>query len=500
MDRLMATMGHFGKMTKELINDLRLLLFISCVLYMINTTEATASSLLTYLQKYEYFGPDIGDQVHDDTQLEKAIRALQYQCNLNVTGIEDEHIFECISRSRCGNTDKVLPLTHRKKGGRRKRYYIPSEGLDWSAPSTLITYDIIRYTDDLPPTVVEEAIRDAFELWSNSTILTFQRIRGGDVDIGIYFYPSFEEHGDNRPFDGPGMVLAHAFWPWSEEDTADVHLDEGETWTHKSYSGANLWLVAAHEIGHSLGLGHSVAFGSLMFPFHFGYNPTYTLHQDDIDGIQSLYGDVDASEPEDAPDLCQVTMDAVMMDGHTYIFKGDYYWRVSNGQQENGYPQRISSRWTGLEGDIDAAITVKNSFVWGDQVQKTFFFKGRLVWRYTLTNLDVGFPKDISEVFSGFPADVARVKGVFEISGNGETYFFSDNGFYLLNWQGVQGPFGINVFAGIPTNIVSAMQWTDNYIYFFTDNFLYFQSSPWSFTTSRGYPRYAHIDWLGCSE
>ena len=40
----------------------------------------------TYLQKYEYFGPDIGDQVHDDTQLEKAIRALQYQCNLNVTG------------------------------------------------------------------------------------------------------------------------------------------------------------------------------------------------------------------------------------------------------------------------------------------------------------------------------------------------------------------------------------------------------------------------------
>ena len=51
--------------------------------------------------------------------------------------------------------------------------------------------------------------------------------------------------------------------------------------------------------------------------------------------------------------------------------------------------------------------------------------QGRLVWRYTLTNLDVGFPKDISEVFSGFPADVARVKGVFEISGNGETYFFS---------------------------------------------------------------------------
>ena len=25
-----------------------------------------------------------------------------------------------------------------------------------------------------------------------------------------------------------------------------------------------------------------------------------------------------------APDLCQVTMDAVMMDGYTYIFKGMY--------------------------------------------------------------------------------------------------------------------------------------------------------------------------------
>lgn len=55
----------------------------------------------------------------------------------------------------------------------------------------------------------------------------------------------------------------------------------------------NLFLVAAHEFGHSLGLSHSTDPGALMYPNYAFREPSnYTLPQDDINGIQAIYGKV----------------------------------------------------------------------------------------------------------------------------------------------------------------------------------------------------------------
>lgn len=52
-----------------------------------------------------------------------------------------------------------------------------------------------------------------------------------------------------------------------------------------------LFGVAAHEFGHSLGLAHSDVNSSLMFPyFNKDIDYNYKLPQDDINGIQQLYG------------------------------------------------------------------------------------------------------------------------------------------------------------------------------------------------------------------
>ena len=52
----------------------------------------------------------------------------------------------------------------------------------------------------------------------------------------------------------------------------------------------NLYYVAAHELGHSLGLLHSDDIGSLMFPRYI-YCGDALLSLKDIDAIQAIYGE-----------------------------------------------------------------------------------------------------------------------------------------------------------------------------------------------------------------
>ena len=50
-------------------------------------------------------------------------------------------------------------------------------------------------------------------------------------------------------------------------------------------------MSAAHEIGHALGLAHSSSSNSLMAPTYNRDASEVSLSQDDINGIQSIYGE-----------------------------------------------------------------------------------------------------------------------------------------------------------------------------------------------------------------
>lgn len=56
--------------------------------------------------------------------------------------------------------------------------------------------------------------------------------------------------------------------------------------------------MAAHEFGHALGLDHSTVPEALMYPM-YRFLEGSPLHEDDVRGIQHLYGEVKGTEMEE---------------------------------------------------------------------------------------------------------------------------------------------------------------------------------------------------------
>lgn len=82
---------------------------------------------------------------------------------------------------------------------------------------------------------VAAGMAQAFELWAKYSHLRFQRVFQPDADIIVVFGSGY--HGDYFPFDGPGSILAHAFYPHEMASFAgDIHFDEDENWKENASS------------------------------------------------------------------------------------------------------------------------------------------------------------------------------------------------------------------------------------------------------------------------
>ena len=73
----------------------------------------------------------------------------------------------------------------------------------------------------------------------------------------------------------------------------DVHFDADEPFAVNSNDSNKVdfgW-ISLHELGHSLGVDHSLDVDSVMFPLYIGRIEDLELAFDDQEGIQQLYGE-----------------------------------------------------------------------------------------------------------------------------------------------------------------------------------------------------------------
>ncbi|KAM9221759.1 matrilysin [Dugong dugon] len=212
-------------------------------------------------------------KARDDNSIKVKLKKMQKFFGLPVTGILSSHVTEIMQKPRCGVPDVL-------------EYSLFPKSPKWT--SKVVTYRVLSYTQDLPRATVDSLVAKALNMWSKEIPLSFKRVSWGTADIRIGFARG--AHGDYNPFDGPGNILAHAFAPGPDLG-GDAHFDEDESWTDGGKIGINFLYAATHELGHSLGLGHSSDPNAVMYPTYANADPkNFKLSQDDIKGIQKLYG------------------------------------------------------------------------------------------------------------------------------------------------------------------------------------------------------------------
>ncbi|KFW11297.1 Neutrophil collagenase, partial [Fulmarus glacialis] len=152
----------------------------------------------------------------------------------------------------------------------------------------------------------------------------------------------------------------------------------------------NLFYVAAHEFGHSLGLFHCKDPNALMYPVYRKFDPSvFPLHQDDINGIQESTEIKDATESKDPalPNTCgpDLTFDAVTtFRGEIMFFKDKHFWRKHPAVRTADF-NLVSSFWPWLPPGVDAAYEIPEK-------DKTVIFKGNEFWVVRGDTIVPGYP------------------------------------------------------------------------------------------------------------
>ncbi|XP_057654728.1 matrix metalloproteinase-2-like [Diorhabda carinulata] len=254
-----------------------LIIILAAVLCVVDQQYA-----MKYLQPFGYANEN------DLTKLEDYLLSFQERYNIPATGELDENTIQLLNRPRCNVSEAASDDDH--------SFRIKSK---WSK------FDLKWYFPQATPEYLK-VTKKAFEVWSNSLKFKFElihKIRPYAPDISItvvrgkhYFRANCQGRGEcSSTFDGPGKVLAHAYFP-KGNSSIELHIDADEKWDlsldgSSSEDQTSLLMVLIHEIGHILGITHSDIETAIMYPW-YQFNIAPKLDEDDKMALEALYGPI----------------------------------------------------------------------------------------------------------------------------------------------------------------------------------------------------------------
>ncbi|CAP21608.2 Protein CBG00098 [Caenorhabditis briggsae] len=361
---------------------------------------------------------------------------------------------------------------------------------------SIITYRLKQPSQRMSLSQQREVFAKAF---AEHTRLWFVAVNDDDpqkANIDIVFAAG--DHEDGEPFDGKGNILAHAFFP---RYGGDVHFDEDEMWSANKSKGVDLYAVAVHEIGHSLGLKHSANHLSIMAPFYKQYTGNVMhLHQDDIQAVKRLYGSpVKIRKRTNSnyiwrSELCtRPFLDAVttLKNGTVLAFRGNMFFEFKTNRNQFN-PKRII-KFFPFDGPLEAVTT--------DRHGNVYFFKKDIYWVMTkYGDMMTGYPKKISAGLTDTPDGISAALYYHH---DGKPYFFKKSYFWQYSRHGKQQKWPqliAAIFEGkdYPPEIDAAFQLHNN------ASFLFYRDKYWKVSGSPmriepGYPRSLAKDWFNCA-
>ncbi|XP_063791541.1 matrix metalloproteinase-25 [Pseudophryne corroboree] len=477
-----------------------------------NPSARDISKGVDWLTRYGYLPlPDpYSAQQQTLDGLIKAVKTMQRFAGLRETGELDDQTVAMMHRPRCSLPDVITT----PEGRRRKRFAL--SGAVWQ--KSHLTWRVKSFPVSLDQRTTRDLIGSALSVWSRETQLSFSETQN-EADLRVSFVGG--SHMDGYPFDGPGGTLGHAFFPGVGPSAGETHMDADESWTYNVDHGTDLFAVSVHEFGHALGLFHSSEENSIMKPYYqgtLGDHRRYRLSQDDVEGIQTLYGKRTshngATPPRPMPtrpiippqgptyqprppfpDRCSTHFDAVAnIRGEAFFFKNRYFWRVQSSKQlVSLMPAHLSRFWLGLPADlpkVDAVYERTND-------SKIIFFSGTKYWVFKDTLAEPGYPRPLTD----FGLNEDGVDGAFIWKHNQKTYFFRRNRYWRFDEKKGRMDHGYprdsGQWLGLPTDLDDVISWVDGDTYFFKGSqFWKFQDG--NLEAELGYPRSIAQNWMYC--